>query len=66
MGREVQGKCRPCRVRYVWAGLPSFRSAHCRRCGRQLKRTSYQSLLRLMVGVPYEQGEFERLRRLVG
>lgn len=37
---ETQGRCRGCRVRFVWKGKPLLRDALCNRCKQPLDRTS--------------------------
>ena len=40
-GQQTQGKCTPCRRRYVWKGRPLLRRALCPSCRRPLDRTTH-------------------------
>lgn len=37
-----QGKCKACKVRYVWDGEPQLRNAQCPYHDISLKQTTYQ------------------------
>lgn len=41
-GEQTQGRCRPCRIRFVWRGKPLLRDALCPRCKQPLARTTHE------------------------